>query len=127
MNAAAVMRVPLLVAVWDDGYGISVPVEMQTTKGSISKALEGFLPDGNGNGIMIYTVKGWDYPELCAVFEKVIMKVREKHMPALIHVQELTQPQGHSTSGSHERYKTPSFSPLRVASMRGEGTTLNGS
>lgn len=108
MNAAAVMRVPLLVAVWDDGYGISVPVEMQTAKGSISKALEGFLPDGNGNGIMIYTVKGWDYPELCAVFEKVAMKVREKHMPALIHVQELTQPQGHSTSGSHERYKTPS-------------------
>jgi pyruvate/2-oxoglutarate/acetoin dehydrogenase E1 component/TPP-dependent pyruvate/acetoin dehydrogenase alpha subunit len=108
MNAAAVMRVPLLVAVWDDGYGISVPVEMQTAKGSISKALEGFLPDGNGNGIMIYTVKGWDYPELCAVFEKVSMKVREKHMPALIHVQELTQPQGHSTSGSHERYKTPS-------------------
>jgi pyruvate/2-oxoglutarate/acetoin dehydrogenase E1 component/TPP-dependent pyruvate/acetoin dehydrogenase alpha subunit len=108
MNAAAVMRVPLLVAVWDDGYGISVPVEMQTTKGSISKALEGFLPDGNGNGIMIYTVKGWDYAELCAVFEKVAMKVREKHMPALIHVQELTQPQGHSTSGSHERYKTPS-------------------
>ncbi|MBK8519131.1 MAG: transketolase [Saprospiraceae bacterium] len=108
MNAAGVMRVPLLVAVWDDGYGISVPVEMQTVKGSISKALEGFLPDGNGNGIMIYTVKGWDYPELCAAFEKVSLKVREKHIPALIHVQELTQPQGHSTSGSHERYKTPS-------------------
>ncbi|MBK8350018.1 MAG: transketolase [Saprospiraceae bacterium] len=107
MNASAVMRVPLLVAVWDDGYGISVPVEMQTAKGSISKALEGFLPDGNGNGIMIYTVKGWDYPELCATFEKVSLKVREKHMPALIHVQELTQPQGHSTSGSHERYKSP--------------------
>lgn len=107
MNASAVMRVPLLVAVWDDGYGISVPVEMQTAKGSISKALEGFLPDGNGNGIMIYTVKGWDYPELCAVFEKVSLKVREQHMPALIHVQELTQPQGHSTSGSHERYKSP--------------------
>lgn len=107
MNASAVMRVPLIVAVWDDGYGISVPVEMQTAKGSISKALEGFLPDGNGNGIMIYTVKGWDYPELCAVFEKVSLKVRDKHMPALIHVQELTQPQGHSTSGSHERYKSP--------------------
>jgi pyruvate/2-oxoglutarate/acetoin dehydrogenase E1 component/TPP-dependent pyruvate/acetoin dehydrogenase alpha subunit len=107
MNASAVMRVPLLVSVWDDGYGISVPVEMQTAKGSISKALEGFLPDGNGNGIMIYTVKGWDYPELCAVFEKVSLKVREQHMPALIHVQELTQPQGHSTSGSHERYKSP--------------------
>ncbi len=108
MNAAAVMRVPLLVAVWDDGYGISVPVEMQTAKGSISKALEGFLHDDNGNenGIMIYTVRGWDYPELCAVFEKVSIKVREKHVPAIIHVQELTQPQGHSTSGSHERYKT---------------------
>lgn len=107
MNAAAVMRVPLLVAVWDDGYGISVPVEMQTVKGSISKALEGFLPDADGNGVMIYTVKGWDYPELCAVFEKVSLKVRDKHIPALIHVQELTQPQGHSTSGSHERYKSP--------------------
>lgn len=107
MNAAAVMRVPLLVAVWDDGYGISVPVEMQTVKGSISKALEGFLPDGAGNGVMIYTVKGWDYPELCAVFEKVAMKVRDQHQPALIHIQELTQPQGHSTSGSHERYKSP--------------------
>ena len=107
MNAAAVMRVPLLVAVWDDGYGISVPVEMQTVKGSISKALEGFLPDGNGNGVMIYTVKGWDYPELCAVFEKVALKVRDQHLPAIIHVQELTQPQGHSTSGSHERYKSP--------------------
>jgi len=107
MNAAAIMKVPLLVAVWDDGYGISVPVEMQTVKGSISKALEGFLVDENGNGIMIFTVKGWDYPELCAVFEKVALKVRELHIPALIHVQELTQPQGHSTSGSHERYKSP--------------------
>ena len=107
INASAVMRVPLLVAVWDDGYGISVPVEMQTAKGSISKALEGFLPDKQGNGILIYTVKGWDYPELCAVFEKVALKVRDQHIPALIHVQELTQPQGHSTSGSHERYKSP--------------------
>jgi len=109
MNAAAVMKVPLVVAVWDDGYGISVPVEMQTAKGSISKALEGFLQDGTlgENGIMIYTVKGWDYVELCAVFDKVVSKVREKQVPALIHVQELTQPQGHSTSGSHERYKTP--------------------
>lgn len=107
MNASAVMKVPLLVAVWDDGYGISVPVEMQTVKGSISKALEGFLVDEKNNGIMIYTVKGWDYPELCAVFEKVSQKVRDQHVPALIHVQELTQPQGHSTSGSHERYKSP--------------------
>ena len=107
MNASAVLKVPMLVAVWDDGYGISVPVEMQTVKGSISKALEGFLIDENGEGILIYTVKGWDYPELCAAFEKVSMKVRKNHIPAVIHVQELTQPQGHSTSGSHERYKSP--------------------
>jgi pyruvate/2-oxoglutarate/acetoin dehydrogenase E1 component/TPP-dependent pyruvate/acetoin dehydrogenase alpha subunit len=106
INAAAIMKVPLVVAVWDDGYGISVPVEMQTVKGSISKALEGFLIDKNGQGIYIYTVKGWDYPELCAVFEKVTQKVRDEHIPAVIHVTELTQPQGHSTSGSHERYKT---------------------
>ncbi len=107
MNAAAVKKVPLLVAVWDDGYGISVPVEMQTVKGSISKALEGFQVDKNGDGIMIYTAKGWDYVELCAVFEKVSSKVRDQHIPALIHIQELTQPQGHSTSGSQERYKSP--------------------
>ncbi len=108
VNAAAVMRVPLLIAVWDDGYGISVPVEMQTAKGSISRVLEGFLPSGKDeNGLLIYTVKGWDYPELCAAFEKVSMKVRDNHIPALIHVTGLTQPQGHSTSGSHERYKSP--------------------
>jgi len=107
MNAAAVMKVPLLTAVWDDGYGISVPVEMQTTKGSISKALAGLQHDGTDDGILIYTVKGWDYPELCAVFEKTALQVRNEHIPALIHVQEVTQPQGHSTSGSHERYKSP--------------------
>jgi pyruvate/2-oxoglutarate/acetoin dehydrogenase E1 component/TPP-dependent pyruvate/acetoin dehydrogenase alpha subunit len=107
INASAVMRVPLVVAVWDDGYGISVPIEMQTAKGSISKALEGLQLGQNDNGIMIYTVKGWDYPELVATFEKVVQKAREQHRPALIHVQELTQPQGHSTSGSHERYKSP--------------------
>ncbi|MFZ1749830.1 MAG: thiamine pyrophosphate-dependent enzyme [Saprospiraceae bacterium] len=107
INAAAVMKVPMIVAVWDDGYGISVPVEMQTVKGSISKALEGFMQEGDDNGILIYTVKGWDYPELCAVFDKVSDKVRKEHRPAIIHVKELTQPQGHSTSGSHERYKSP--------------------
>jgi pyruvate/2-oxoglutarate/acetoin dehydrogenase E1 component/TPP-dependent pyruvate/acetoin dehydrogenase alpha subunit len=106
VNAAAVMKLPLLVAVWDDGYGISVPVEYQTAKGSISKALEGFLPDESGVGLRIYTVKGWDYAQLCATFEKVTEMVRDQHTPALIHVQELTQPQGHSTSGSHERYKS---------------------
>jgi len=106
MNAATVNRVPLIACVWDDGYGISVPVEKQTTKGSISRAMEGFLVDENGDGMLIYTVKGWNYPALCAVFEKVTNKVREESRPALIHVQELTQPQGHSTSGSHERYKS---------------------
>lgn len=107
MNAAAVMKVPLVVSVWDDGYGISVPIEYQTVKGSISQALEGFLINGKGNGIRIYTVKGWDYAELCATYEKVCERIREDHIPVLIHVQELTQPQGHSTSGSHERYKSP--------------------
>ncbi len=107
MNAASVMKVPLVVSVWDDGYGISVPIEYQTVKGSISKALEGFLISEKGNGIRIYTVKGWDYAELCATYEKVCERIREDHIPVLIHVQELTQPQGHSTSGSHERYKSP--------------------
>ncbi len=106
MNAAAVMKVPLLMAVWDDGYGISVPIELQTTKGSISRALEGFLIDEEGNGIRMYTVKAWDYPHLIETFERATDKVREEHIPALVHVQECTQPQGHSTSGSHERYKS---------------------
>lgn len=106
MNAATVNRLPLIACVWDDGYGISVPVEKQTTKGSISRAMEGFLVDETGDGMFIYTVKGWDYPALCAVFEKVTDKVRKESRPALIHVTELTQPQGHSTSGSHERYKS---------------------
>jgi pyruvate/2-oxoglutarate/acetoin dehydrogenase E1 component/TPP-dependent pyruvate/acetoin dehydrogenase alpha subunit len=106
MNAAAVMKLPLLVAVWDDGYGISVPVEMQTAKASISKAMEGFLLDKDGNGIRIFTVNGWDYAQLCATFEKVAKLVRDEHIPAMIHVEQLTQPQGHSTSGSHERYKS---------------------
>lgn len=106
LNAAGVMKIPLAVSVWDDGYGISVPVELQTIKGNISRALEGFLIDEEGEGIYIHTVKGHDYPGLCATYENVITKVRENHIPALIHVQEMTQPQGHSTSGSHERYKS---------------------
>jgi len=105
MNAAAVMQVPLAVSVWDDGYGISVPIKLQTTKGSISRALEGFLEDENGKGIMIYTVNGWDYAEVCETYERAIKKARETHQPCLIHVTELTQQLGHSTSGSHERYK----------------------
>lgn len=106
MNSAAVMNVPLVVAVWDDGYGISVPIELQTVKASISKALEGFLIDENDNGIYIFTAKAWDYQELCTVFEAATNLSRKNHRPALVHVQEVTQPQGHSTSGSHERYKT---------------------
>ena len=106
LNAAAVMRVPLLVAVWDDGYGISVPKKMQTVKNSISKALSGFEKTDDENGIYIHKVKGWDYQHLCLMFEEVAEQMRKDHVPAMIHVEELTQPQGHSTSGSHERYKS---------------------
>lgn len=107
MNAAAVNRVPIGVCVYDDGYGISVPIELQTVKGSISKALEGFLLDENGQGIRIYAIKGWDYPGLVEAFDVACAKMRKTHVPTLFHIQELTQPQGHSTSGSHERYKSP--------------------
>ena len=106
INAAGVLQVPLAVFVWDDGYGISVPVEYQTTKGSISAALKGFQKKDNTNGINIYRVKGWDYAQLCEVFEEAIQKVRDTHIPAVFHVEELTQPQGHTTSASHERYKS---------------------
>ena len=106
INAAGVLQVPLAVFVWDDGYGISVPVKYQTTKGSISAALKGFQKKDNTNGIDIYRVKGWDYAGLCEVLEEGLRKVRETHTPAVFHVEELTQPQGHSTSGSHERYKS---------------------
>ncbi|MGI8952875.1 MAG: thiamine pyrophosphate-dependent enzyme [Chitinophagaceae bacterium] len=107
INAAGVMQVPLAVFVWDDGYGISVPKKYQTIKGSISAALKGFQKQENTNGIDIYRVKGWDYAGMCEVFEHGLKKIRETHTPAVFHVDELTQPQGHSTSGSHERYKTP--------------------
>lgn len=106
MNAAAVLQVPLAVFVWDDGYGISVPTRKQTTKGSISEALSGFQKEAGTNGMDIYTLRGWDYQEMCEVFEHAIQKIRDTHTPALFHVKEITQPQGHSTSGSHERYKT---------------------
>ena len=104
VNAAGVLQVPLVVAVWDDGYGISVPNELQTTKGSISKALAGMQRDG-GPGFEIRTTKGWDYPDLIDTFAEVAAIARTGHVPALVHVVEVTQPQGHSTSGSHERYK----------------------
>lgn len=105
MNAAGVLQVPLAAFVWDDGYGISVPTDLQTTKGSISKALEGLRKEEGTNGIDIYQIKGWDYVTLCEVLEPAIEKIRTTHTPALFHIQEITQPQGHSTSGSHERYK----------------------
>jgi pyruvate/2-oxoglutarate/acetoin dehydrogenase E1 component/TPP-dependent pyruvate/acetoin dehydrogenase alpha subunit len=107
LNAATVMQVPLAVFVWDDGYGISVPTKLQTTKGSISEALSGFKKTKNSNGILIYNVKAWDYAAMCEAFEEGIEKARTQHIPVLFHVEEVTQPQGHSTSGSHERYKTP--------------------
>ena len=105
MNAAGVLQVPLAVFVWDDGYGISVPKEYQTTKGSISAALEGLQKEDDTNGIRIYKLKGWDYAGMCETLEHAIQQIRDTHTPALFHVEEITQPQGHSTSGSHERYK----------------------
>jgi TPP-dependent pyruvate/acetoin dehydrogenase alpha subunit len=107
INAAAVIKAPMAVSVWDDGYGISVPTALQTTKQSISRLLEGFHIDENGEGIYLYTAKAWDYPGLCEMYERGIQKVRKNHLPAVFHIQEVTQPMGHSTSGSHERYKTP--------------------
>ncbi len=106
INAAGVLQVPLAVFVWDDGYGISVPKKYQTTKGSISEALKGLQKKDDTNGIDIYKLKGWDYAGMCEVLETAIQKIRDTHTPALFHVEEITQPQGHSTSGSHERYKT---------------------
>ena len=105
INAAGVLQVPLVVFVWDDGYGISVPKKYQTTKASISEALKGFQKEEGTNGFNIYKVKGWDYASLCETFEEGIRLARETHTPTLFHVEEITQPQGHSTSGSHERYK----------------------
>ena len=107
INAAGVLQVPLAVFVWDDGYGISVPKKYQTTKASISEALKGLQKSEDTNGIDIYKLKGWDYAGMCEVLETAIQKIRDTHTPALFHVEEITQPQGHSTSGSHERYKTP--------------------
>jgi Pyruvate/2-oxoglutarate dehydrogenase complex, dehydrogenase (E1) component, eukaryotic type, beta subunit len=105
VNAAGVLQVPMAVFVWDDGYGISVPKKYQTVKSSISEAMSGMQKKEDTNGIQIYTVKGWDYAGMCEVFEEGIRITRETHVPVLFHVEEMTQPQGHSTSGSHERYK----------------------
>lgn len=107
INAAGVQQVPLAVFIWDDGYGISVPKNFQTTKGSISEVLSGFQMEDGTNGLNIYKLKAWDYAGMCEVLERAIAHIRVSHTPAIFHIEEVTQPQGHSTSGSHERYKTP--------------------
>jgi 2-oxoisovalerate dehydrogenase E1 component len=106
INAAGVMQIPMIISIWDDAYGISVPAKYQTTKENISEILKGFQRDSNANGYEILRVKGWDYADLCTVYEKASAISRKEHVPVMVHVQELTQPQGHSTSGSHERYKS---------------------
>lgn len=105
-NAAGVLQVPMAISVWDDAYAISVPASLQTTKEDISEILKGFQCEEGTNGYEIFKVRGWDYVALCETYERAIAVCREKHVPVLIHVIEMTQPQGHSTSGSHERYKT---------------------
>src|SRR5206468_8413634 len=120
LNAAGVLQIPLVISVWDDGYGISVPNELQTTKGSISAVLEGFRRTDGGSGFDLYTVKGHDYVGCCDVYQLAVNRARREHVPAVVHVTEMTQPQGHSTSGSHERYKSKDrlrfeieFDPIR--------------
>ncbi|WP_259067950.1 alpha-ketoacid dehydrogenase subunit alpha/beta [Mucilaginibacter sp. X4EP1] len=105
-NAAGVLQVPMAISVWDDAYAISVPAKLQTTKEDISEILKGFQREKDTNGYEIFKVRGWDYPALCETYERAIKVCREEHVPVLIHVIEMTQPQGHSTSGSHERYKS---------------------
>lgn len=106
INAAGVLQIPMLVSIWDDDYGISVPAKHHTTKQSISDALKGFKRDKKSDGYEIVTVHGWDYVQLIDTYNRVSELVRTKHIPAIVHVTQLTQPQGHSTSGSHERYKS---------------------
>ena len=106
VNAIGVLQVPAIISVWDDGYGISVGNEYQMTKSDVSEVLKGFQRDDKGEGFEIFKVKGWDYPALVDTYEKAEKLAREKHIPSIIHVIEMTQPTGHSTSGSHERYKT---------------------
>ncbi|HYU33913.1 MAG TPA: transketolase C-terminal domain-containing protein [Thermoanaerobaculia bacterium] len=108
INAGGVLGIPMLVSIWDDGYGISVPNEVQIAKGDLSAVLSGFrrAPESN-QGYDLYAVQGWDYPGLCETYLNAAQIVRKEHVPAIVHVNEVTQPQGHSTSGSHRRYKTP--------------------
>lgn len=106
INAAGVLQVPMAISIWDDGYGISVP-KYQTTKEDISELLKGFVGDENKPGIRLFTCNGWDYPALYDIYEQGIALCRKEQVPVVFHIRELTQPQGHSTSGSHERYKSP--------------------
>jgi len=106
LNAAAVLQVPMAISVWDDGWGISVPRKFQTAKDSISDLLSGFRKEDKGSGILIYKEQGWDYPALVRAYQEGIERCRKEHIPVLFHITGLTQPQGHSTSGSHERYKS---------------------
>ena len=106
VNAAGVLQVPMVLSIWDDGYGISVPKKYQTTKGSISELLAGLQRTKEKPGYEIMNVQGWDYPSLVNTYEQAAELTRKEHVPVLIHVEEMTQPQGHSTSGSHERYKS---------------------
>ena len=106
VNAAGVLQIPLVMSIWDDGYGISVPSEFQTTKSSISKALAGYQRNEDGEGLEIFAVKAWDYVGLMEAYQKAVTLARDFHIPSLIHVEEVTQQQGHSASGSHERYKS---------------------
>lgn len=107
VNAIGVLKSPAIISIWDDEYGISVPNQYQILKGNLSELLSGFQRHGDGPGYDIYTVRGWNYPELLAAYQQAAEVARRDHVPAIIHVREVTQPQGHSTSGSHERYKTP--------------------
>jgi len=107
INAAGVLQVPMAISIWDDGYGISVPKKYQTTKEDISELLKGFVGDENKPGIRLFTCNGWDYPALYDIYEQGIALCRKEQVPVVFHIRELTQPQGHSTSGSHERYKSP--------------------
>ncbi len=106
INAAGVLQVPMVISIWDDEYGISVHARHQTTKENISEILKGLQRDENNKGYEILRVKGWDYADLVETYQKAEQIAREEHVPVMIHVTELTQPQGHSTSGSHERYKS---------------------
>ena len=106
VNAIGVLRAPAIISIWDDGYGISVPNELQVTKGNLSELLKGFQYEEGAGGFELFRVNGWDYEQLCTVYAKAESLAREQHIPSIIHVVDLTQPLGHSTSGSHERYKS---------------------